>query len=620
MMSTASRDREKSTLARQISGAFAMFATIVAAAGVATAVLYAISWFWQSPRLERSHLAMRDQAAAYAGMLDQVNAIRGYLLTHDAQFLESAAQGRAELARANRALAGHMGSPFSGELAAAMVRTRLAEERWQDLWANVALDSGASAATPSLSEGKALFDQYRREQAAFGRALSERRDRLYAGEQRITSARVLFELVVFGAILFLAVRQHRKLRSAIVDPVAALLRHIRRIRDGELQATADPVGPRELAELAEGLNEMVGALGEAREMASSRDDALRDHSKRLRQILEASREFSESLNLKYVVTAVRASTAAVGGYDHVVVWLMNDEKKRLVDSAGEISGNGEPPPRPSDAPSSQAQTLAGRAAKSGRITFEGPVGEVRFAGNDTEAVNAIAIPLIVGARVVGVLEARHIMARDATADIMDILEMLATHAATAIESARLHEVVEERSHVDALTRLLNRRRLDEDLEAECRRSTRYGRPMTLVMLDVDHFKVFNDVHGHPAADRALQEVSTVILGCVRTTDTAYRYGGEEFCVILRETTGDEGMVFAERVRMRIEQRFVADGMPGITASFGVASFGEDASTPRTLLEAADAAMYASKHAGRNRVMLSSRPPLLGSGSTELTPH
>jgi diguanylate cyclase (GGDEF)-like protein len=607
-MTIASKEREKSTLARQISSTFVVFAAIVGGAAFVTAALYGISWLSHGPQLEGSHLAVREEAAAYVAMLDQEDGLRRYALTRDRRFLAQITHGRAELARANKAMLGHFGVP-SGELAVAMVRMRLAEERCQEFWAKVIADSRVDTALLSLSESEALFDRYRREQDVFSRALGQHRDRLHEREQRMTSARVSFELLVFGAILFIAVRQYRTLRSAIVDPVAALLTHIRRIRDGEL-ATAEPIGPRELAELAEGLNEMVGALGDARDMAWSRDQALRDQSKRLRQILEASREFSESLNLKYVVSAIRASTAALGDFDRVIVWLMNDEKKRLIDSDSDIqsSGNSDPPPRP-DASSSMGQSLAGRAAKSGRITFESAAGEVRFAGSNIDAVRATAVPMIVGARVVGVLEARYGAAREPNPDMMDILEMVATHAATAIESARLHEVVEERSQVDALTRLLNRRRLDEDLDAECRRCARYGRPMTLVMLDVDHFKAFNESHGHPTADRALQEVSSVITGCVRTTDTAYRYGGEEFCIILRETAGDDGMIFAERVRMRIEQRFASGGMSGITASFGVASFGEDASTPRTLLEAADAAMYASKHAGRNRVMLSSRPPI-----------
>jgi diguanylate cyclase (GGDEF)-like protein len=209
---------------------------------------------------------------------------------------------------------------------------------------------------------------------------------------------------------------------------------------------------------------------------------------------------------------------------------------------------------------------------------------------------------------VGALEARHAEPTAATIQVVEILETLATHAATAIESARLHEVIEERSQMDALTRLFNRRRLEEDLDSECKRCARYDRPLAFVMLDVDHFKAFNDSHGHPRADVVLQEVAEVIAGCVRTTDTAYRYGGEEFCILLRETNGQDAMHLAERVRQRIELRFTSGATPGVTASFGVAEFLAATPMPRALVEAADAAMYESKHAGRNRVVLSVTPP------------
>jgi diguanylate cyclase (GGDEF)-like protein len=298
---------------------------------------------------------------------------------------------------------------------------------------------------------------------------------------------------------------------------------------------------------------------------------------------------------------VRTSTATVGGYERVTVWLMDDEQKVLVNadaSAKEMHG---------DSVVEVGLGLAGRAAKSGRITFEGPSGQVRFVDSNTGPVRAIAIPLIVGARVVGALEGRNAEAKVATTEVVEILEMLATHAATAIESARLHEVIEERSQMDALTHLFNRRRLEEDLDAECKRCVRYGRPLAFVMLDVDNFKAFNDSHGHPQADTALQEIAEVLSGCVRATDTAYRYGGEEFCVLLRETGAADAMVFAERVRQRIEQRFTAGASAGVTASFGVAGFSSETPTPRALVEVADVAMYESKHAGRNRVTLSSIP-------------
>jgi diguanylate cyclase (GGDEF)-like protein len=589
------------TLAEQLSRAFGVFAGLVAVGFGVTALGYLVSWVWLTPEYKRSRLAVNAESAAYSAMLDQETGLRGYASTHEAHFLEPYTRGQAVLARANMALSAFVAT--RPELGVAMLGTRLAEERWHERWAKPVAESQLPAAAALMLEGKLLFDAYRGEQAVFAAGLERHAEALASREQLVIAVRVSVDIAVFMLLFLFAVRQHRALRDGIVAPVAAMLRHVRHIRDGQLEATVDHAGPHELAELAEGLNEMVRALAAARAFASSRDEALRSHSSRLRRILEASREFSESLNLRYVVGAVRQSTAAVGGYDLVVVWLMDDAQKRLIASNGNLTSRAsysEAPPRAENA-------LATRAAKSGRVTFEGPSGEVRFNDADSEPVRAIAIPLIVGARVVGALEARHTESRVATREVVEVLEMLATHAATAIESARLHELIEERSQMDALTRLFNRRRLEEDLDAECKRSARYGRPLAFVMLDVDNFKLFNDTHGHPQADTALQEVAQVIAGSVRTTDTAYRYGGEEFCVLMRETGAQEAMQFAERLRHRIEQRFASGATMGITASFGVADFMPDAPTARALVEAADAAMYESKHAGRNRVALSSRP-------------
>jgi diguanylate cyclase (GGDEF)-like protein len=590
------------TLAQQLSGAFVFFGALVAAAFFLTALSFGISRLWLAPELERSRLAASNERIAHEAMLDEETGLRAYLTTRDTRFLDAYARGQIALAAANDALTGALG--IDSNVAMAMFATRLAQERWRERWANVAAELRLDS-VPSMIEGKTLFDAYRVEERAFAEALAQRTQVLSKRNQLVVTARVAVELAVFIVILFFAMRQRRALHKAIVTPVAALLVHIRNIRDGQLETTAERVGPRELAELAVGLNEVVHALASARQLANRSDEALRERSVRLRQILEASREFSESLNLTYVVGAVRKSTVAVGGYARVVVWLMDDDQKRLVDADRNrdiVSSD--------SGPVELGQGLARRAAKSGRITFEGHKKQAHFSDSNVGPVCAIAVPLIVGARVVGALEARNAEAKVATAAEVEILEMLATHAATAIESARLHEIIEERSHTDALTRLFNRRRLEEDLEAECKRCARYERPLSLVMLDVDHFKAFNDSHGHPQGDEALQGVADVMASCLRTTDTAYRYGGEEFCVLLRETIAQDGMLFAERVRQRIEQRFASRVSAGITASLGVAGFSLGTPTPRALLEAVDAAMYQSKHAGRNRVTLSATSPAI----------
>lgn len=586
------------SLARQLSDAFRVVGALVAGAFVLVAVAYGVRHTWLTPDYEYSRRALTAQRVAFAAITDEQR-VSARLSSHSSDHAGHFALAT-EGPRKGTAVSA---TPALDE---AMVMARVAEQSWREQRAQAArspLHEGAAQA--ALVEAR--FERYRRAQDQLAAALDLRSEALYQREQGVVALQRWLVLLVFFALFALALHQHHALHNSIVVPVAALLRHIGRVRDGQLEATIDPAGPKELRQLGEGLNDMVRALTAAREVAQSRDEALRDHSARLRQILEASREFSESLNLSYVVGAVRESTANLGGYDRVIVWLMDDEQKRLVDS-DESLGGVMAAAHPSGV--QLGRGLAGRAAKSGRITFECSSGKVQFTDESMGPVRAIAIPLIVGARVVGALEGRNTAAALASKDKIEVLEMLATHAATAIESARLHEVIEQRSQVDPLTRLCNRRRLDEDLEAECRRSVRYSRPLAFVMLDVDHFKAFNDAHGHPQADVALQQVATVLAGCLRTTDTAYRYGGEEFCVILRETSGVDAMQFAERARKRIEQHFASGPTAGITASFGVANFCAETPAPRALVQAADAAMYESKHGGRNRVSLSTLPPVV----------
>jgi diguanylate cyclase (GGDEF)-like protein len=588
------------TLAQQLRRTFVALGVLVGIALAAIALSYAVSACWLTPEFKRSRLAVNAEAAAYAVMLDQENGLRGYLLTHDVSFLEPYTRARGALVRANEALAQYVGS--NPGLVAPMVATRMAEERFIERWAdasgNLRLDAIPS---PSIATSEALFDAYRSEHAAFATALDRYSESLERRQQRVITVQIALVLAVFIAVLLLAFHQYRALRASIVAPIAELLHHIARVRDGHLDTSLDPAGPHELRRLGEGVNDMVRALGAAREVAACRETAVREHSVRLRQVLDATREFSESLKLDYVVEAVRKSAVAIGGYAQVNLWLMNDEQNQLVDYTDRPGGASQ------RAPAEAEQSPAACAARSGRITFEDAAGQVRFIDSTPGSIRALAIPLIVGARVVGALEARHTEAQVATRELVEMLELLARHAATAIESARLHEVIERRSQIDALTQLYNRRRLDDDLAAESQCCIRYGRPLALVMLDIDHFKAFNDSYGHPKADIVLQQVAALVVSCLRTTDTAYRYGGEEFCVLMRETTAEDAIHFAERARRRIEQRFASGELVGITASFGVAGFSAETPLPTALLEAADEALYESKHAGKNRVMLSSRP-------------
>ena len=192
----------------------------------------------------------------------------------------------------------------------------------------------------------------------------------------------------------------------------------------------------------------------------------------------------------------------------------------------------------------------------------------------------------------------------------NLLESLVALASLAFENARLYREAQELAVTDGLTRLMLRRPLMERLDLELKRAQEQGQPMSLVMLDIDHFKSVNDTYGHPAGDLVLREVAAVLRRSVRDVDLCGRYGGEEFVVILPQTPLDGAKLVAERVREAVAMRgFELRGeRREITVSLGVATAPEHGMEARALIGAADEALYASKQAGRNRVTLAGGRP------------
>ena len=180
---------------------------------------------------------------------------------------------------------------------------------------------------------------------------------------------------------------------------------------------------------------------------------------------------------------------------------------------------------------------------------------------------------------------------------------LAGQAVVALENARLHRIVERQALVDGLTGLANRRQADATLATELARAERLGGPVGLILADVDDFKLVNDQHGHPTGDIVLRDLAHALLETIREIDTAARWGGEEFAVILPGTDLVGAAQVAERVRLSLTQRGMSssDGVPlRVTASFGVAA-SSPATTMSQLIEAADEALYRAKRAGKDRV-------------------
>jgi diguanylate cyclase (GGDEF)-like protein len=180
---------------------------------------------------------------------------------------------------------------------------------------------------------------------------------------------------------------------------------------------------------------------------------------------------------------------------------------------------------------------------------------------------------------------------------------LASHAAIALENARLHRIVERQALVDGLTGIANRRQCEDALTTEIARADRLGTSLTLVLADLDDFKLVNDEHGHATGDDVLREFAAVLRHTVRDSDLAGRWGGEEFLLLLSGTDAEGGVHLADRVRAAIQERSFL-GREGavvtVTCSFGVAHHqaGGDA---KELFGAADRALYQAKRQGKNRV-------------------
>ena len=166
-----------------------------------------------------------------------------------------------------------------------------------------------------------------------------------------------------------------------------------------------------------------------------------------------------------------------------------------------------------------------------------------------------------------------------------------------------HEEIYRLKTTDGLTGANNKRSFEEEMQREFHRFLRYGRPMVLIMLDIDHFKNVNDTYGHLAGDRVLSELGRLIGGAVRSEDTFSRYGGEEFALLLPEMGIADGLRFAERLRADVAAaRFEFDGMTiPITISGGVAEASGDMVGPEQFVALADERLYAAKRNGRNRV-------------------
>jgi diguanylate cyclase (GGDEF)-like protein len=253
-----------------------------------------------------------------------------------------------------------------------------------------------------------------------------------------------------------------------------------------------------------------------------------------------------------------------------------------------------------------SEGVIGRAARIQETQFIRDVSlDSDFLRASYDVRSEIAVPLLKEDNVLGVLnvESGHDLL---TENDVNMLNALAGSVAIAIDNARLHAEVKRMAMTDAISGLANRRAFDEILEAELTRASRYHHTLSLIILDLDSFKEYNDKWGHPAGDVRLREVANLLRLNVRDPDVAARYGGEEFAIILPDTSKAGAIKLAERLRYSAEESAPhlngeSNPVPGYTISLGVATYPEDATSIEDLLLMADNAELMAKRLGKNRV-------------------
>ncbi|HWR45595.1 sensor domain-containing diguanylate cyclase [Sporomusa sp.] len=231
----------------------------------------------------------------------------------------------------------------------------------------------------------------------------------------------------------------------------------------------------------------------------------------------------------------------------------------------------------------------------------------RYIPGTTNGFSEVAIPLIVNDQVIGVLDVETSEEQALKAYDLDLLRSLASQIAITIAHANHVNQACIDASTDGLTSLYNYRHFRIMLQQELKRATRYKWPLCLLMIDIDYFKHYNDINGHLYGDDALKAVAELVRQYCRDTDFVFRYGGEEFMVLLPETNVTQAHIIAERIRKAIaEYPFQnSNNQPGgaLTVSIGIAGYPDNADSESELIDAADTALYSAKRSTRNRSCL-----------------
>jgi diguanylate cyclase (GGDEF)-like protein len=331
----------------------------------------------------------------------------------------------------------------------------------------------------------------------------------------------------------------------------------------------------------------------------------REHrrTRQLEAINAVAKETRSLLRLEELLPTICNLILQYFAVDHAAVLML--ERRRLVQQAHkgkltEITSGG--------VEMNYHAGISGHALAEGKTIVASRVRSFKgYVAGFEETEAEACIPLIALGQRLGVLVLENAKPDSFPDEEIHALEAVADICADAIHSAQSFKRMEEMADIDGLTGIYNRRHLEKRLLEELDRLARYGHGMGLLMIDIDHFKNLNDEFGHILGDEVLREVSLLFRKHLRKADVLCRYGGEEFAVLLPETTGEKAVRVADKLRRFVENHhFAGLGRP-LTVSIGVADFPDHGRSRDDLVKAADMALYAAKDAGRNKVMRATAP-------------
>jgi len=320
-------------------------------------------------------------------------------------------------------------------------------------------------------------------------------------------------------------------------------------------------------------------------------------SHNLSTIQEISRKISTILDPDRLAGEALRSIGDIIPYRWGAVWMRDAVTGRLA-ARYCLGTGGEDRPLPEEVPG-----VVVMAARGNRI-LDDTVPGIRYSDmfEGLAWVHMLAVPITARGEVFGVLAMISSSNKGFTTQQKRWMDTLAANMAIAMQNAILYQQREREAVRDGLTHLYNHRFLQERISREIEGYHRYGRPFSLVILDIDYFKRYNDAFGHPEGDKLLTDLAGILTGSVRQVDFVARYGGEEFAIVLPECSRDKAVQVAERIRGKVENfQNAHQDRYNLTVSAGVSSFPADGDDKEQILERADQALYRAKAEGRNRV-------------------